>query len=131
MADFDDLYRELGRKIRQVRERRSKKLSQGALAQRLGISRVSMVNIEAGRQHAPLHLLWQIADALGTDLTVLIPNRDELLAASNKSELEQAMMKQIEDFAKGNPDRIKSLAAFARKMDATIEQTRPGRKTNE
>ena len=49
MADFDELYSELGRKIRHVRE--SKQLTQGELAKRLGISRASVVNIEAGRQH--------------------------------------------------------------------------------
>ena len=73
MAEFDELYRELGRKIREARERSGQKLSQEKLAKRLGISRASIVNIEAGRQHAPLHLLWQIAEILGTDLTFLIP----------------------------------------------------------
>src|SRR5580692_8301056 len=102
MADFDDLYRELGRKIRQTRERQGQKLSQESVPQRLGISRASMVNIEAGRQHTPLHLLWQIAELLRSDLTSLIPSRDELLATSNTVELEKAMMKQIEAFAKGD-----------------------------
>ena len=131
MADFDDLYRELGRKIRQARERQGQKLSQGALAQRLGISRASMVNIEAGRQHAPLHLLWQIAELLGSDLTLLIPSRDELLATSNTVELEKAMMKQIEDFAKGDSARIKLLTGFASKLNATIETPRADRKSHE
>jgi DNA-binding XRE family transcriptional regulator len=131
MADFDDLYRELGRKIRQARERQGHKLSQGTLAQRLGISRASMVNIEAGRQHAPLHLLWQIAELLGSDLTLLIPSRDELLATSNTVELEKAMMKQIEDFAKGDSARIKLLTGFASKLNATIESPRSDRKSHE
>ena len=77
MADFDELYQELGRKIRQARERHSQRLSQDVLAKRLGISRASVVNIEAGRQRAPLHVVWQIAELLGTDLTVLIPSREE------------------------------------------------------
>ena len=131
MTDFDDLYRELGRKIRQARERQGQKLSQAALAQRLGISRASMVNIEAGRQRAPLHLLWQIAELLGSDLTLLIPSRDEMLATSNKVDLENAMMKQIEEFAKGDPKRIKLLTGFASKLNATIERPRPDRKSDE
>jgi hypothetical protein len=45
-----------------------------------------MVNIEAGRQRAPLHLLWQIAELLGSDLTLLIPSRDEMVATSNSKE---------------------------------------------
>jgi transcriptional regulator with XRE-family HTH domain len=132
MADSDDLYRELGRKIRQARERFGEKLSQEALAQRLGLSRASMVNIEAGRQRAPLHLLWQIAELLGTDLTMLIPSREEMLATSNRVELEKAMMKQIEDFATGDAGRIKRLAAFASKLNATtIDPARPERKSYE
>ncbi len=71
MTDFDELYRELGRKIRQARERQGERLSQDALAKQLGISRASIVNIEAGRQRTPLHLLWQIAELLGTELTLL------------------------------------------------------------
>jgi DNA-binding XRE family transcriptional regulator len=129
--DFDDLYRELGRKIRQARERQSHKLSQGALAQKLGISRASMVNIEAGRQRAPLHLFWQIAELLQSDLTMLIPSRDEMLATSNKVELENAMMKQIEEFAKGDPKRIKLLTGFASKLNATLEAPHSDRKSHE
>ena len=129
--DFDDLYRELGRKIRQARERQNQKFSQGALARRLGISRASMVNIEAGRQRAPLHLLWQIAESLETDLTLLIPGRDEMLATSHKVEIESAMMKQIEDFAKGDPKRIKLLTGFASKLNATLEVPHSDRKPHE
>jgi len=125
MADAHYLYRELGRKIRHARERSGEKLSQEALAQRLGISRVSMVNIEAGRQRAPMHLLWQIAELLGTDLTMLIPSREEMLATSRKVELEKTMMKQIEEFAAGDPARIRNLAGFASKLNATIESARP------
>lgn len=125
MADLDDLYRELGRKIRQARERSKEKVSQEALSQRLGISRTSMVNIEAGRQHAPLHLLWQIAELLGMDLTLLIPSREEMLATSKQAELERAMIKQIEELAKGDPERLKYLTGFARKLNATIEPGRP------
>ena len=132
MANSDDLYRELGWKIRQARERFGEKLSQEALAQRLGLSRASMVNIEAGRQRAPLHLLWQIAELLGTDLTMLIPSREEMLATSNRVELEKAMMKQIEDFATGDAGRIKRLAAFASKLNATtIDPAHPERKSHE
>jgi len=129
--NFDDLYRELGRKIRQARERQSQKLSQGALAQRLGISRASMVNIEGGRQRAPLHLLWQIAELLRSDLTSLVPSRDEMLATSRKVEIENAMMKQIEEFAKGDPKRIKLLTGFASKLNATFETRHSDKRSHE
>ena len=89
-----------------------------------------MVNIEAGRQRAPLHVLWQIAELLGTDLTMLIPSREEILASSRKVELEKAMMKQIQD-AEDDPARIKYLLGFASKLKATIESAGPDKEQHE
>jgi transcriptional regulator with XRE-family HTH domain len=131
MADFDELYRELGRRIRQARERNGERLSQDALAKRLGISRASVVNIEAGRQRAPLHLLWQIAELLGTDLTQLIPRSEELLAPANQVRLDKEMMKQIEEAANGDPGAIKVLTGFVGKLKSTIEAPRSSRKSHE
>ena len=128
MADSDDLYRELGRKIREARERPGQKISQDKLAKRLDISRASIVNIEAGRQHAPLHLLWQIAEVLGTDLTLLIPRREELLSPANPVRLDKNMMKQIEEAANGNAETAKVLTGFVSKLKTTIETQRPTRK---
>ena len=130
MAQFDDLYRELGRKIRETRERPGQKLSQEKLAKRLNISRASIVNIEAGRQHAPLHLLWQIAEALGTDLTLLIPRREDLILAPDSVSLGDDMMRQIEHEAKGDPDTIKVLTEIIVKLKTSLEKQRLPRKSN-
>ena len=113
MTDFDEIYRGVGRKIRQTRE--NQRLSQDSLAQRLGISRTSMVNIEAGRQRAPLHVLWQIAELLETKLILLIPSPEELLAPQNQTVLDKEMMKQIEEVANGDPATIKVLTGFVTK----------------
>ena len=113
MTDFDEIYREVGRKIRQTRE--NQHLSQDSLAKRLGISRTSMVNIEAGRQRTPLHVLWQIAELLETKLTLLIPTPEELLAPQNQTVLDREMMKQIEEVANGDPATIKVLTGFVTK----------------
>jgi transcriptional regulator with XRE-family HTH domain len=131
MADFDELYRELGRRIRQARERNGERLSQDALAKRLGISRASVVNIEAGRQRAPLHLLWQIAELFGTDLTQLIPKTEELLAPANQVRLDKEMMKQIEEASNGDPGTMKVLTGLVGKLKATIESPHSSRKTDE
>ena len=131
MADFDELYRELGRKVRQARQREGQRLSQDELAKRLGISRASVVNIEAGRQRAPLHLLWQIAEVLGTDLTSMIPSREELLPHAKNVELDREMMKQIEDAANGDANTLKVLTGFVGKLTATIETRRSDRKSHE
>ena len=129
MTDFDEIYRGVGRKIRQTRE--NQHLSQDSLAQRLGISRTSMVNIEAGRQHTPLHVLWQIAELLGTDLTQLIPTNEELLAPAKQVRLDKEMMKQIEEAANGDPGTIQVLTGFVGKLKATIETPRSSRKPHE
>lgn len=131
MTDFDELYRELGRKIRQARERQGERLSQDALAKQLGISRASIVNIEAGRQRTPLHLLWQIAELLGTELTLLIPTREDLLAPTNQVQLEREMMKRIEDATKGDPSKLKALTGLVRKLQAAIDTPRPDGKSHE
>ena len=131
MADYDELYRELGRRIRRARERNSEGLSQDALAKRLGISRASVVNIEGGRQRAPLHLLWQIAEVLGTDLTFLIPRKEELLPTADQVRLDKEMIEQIEEAANGDPGTIRVLTGFVSKLKATIETPRSSRKTHE
>ena len=131
MADFDELYRELGRRIRQARERNGEGLSQDALAKQLGISRASVVNIEAGRQRAPLHLLWQIAQLLGTDLTSLIPRNEELLAPAIHERIDREMIKKIEELAEGDPGTIKLMTGFASMLIRTIEKPHSGRKPNE
>lgn len=113
MTDFDEIYRGVGRKIRQTRE--SQHLSQDSLAQQLGISRTSMVNIEAGRQRAPLHVLWQIAELLETKLTLLIPTPQELLAPQSHAVLDKEMMEQIEEVANGDLAIIKVLTGFVTK----------------
>lgn len=131
MTDTEELYRELGRKIREARERNGEKLSQEKLAKRLKVSRASIVNIEAGRQHAPLHLLWKIAEALGTDLALLIPRRQDLLVAADAVQLDRNMIKQIEDAANGNPETVKVLTGFVSKLKTTIETQLPTESPNE
>lgn len=56
-------YEALGAKIAEARKRLG--LSQLALAGRVGISRATMVGIEAGKQGVPVHTLVWIANALG------------------------------------------------------------------
>lgn len=125
MAEFDALYRTLGRKIRAARERAE--LSQQRLADRLAVSRASIVNVEAGRQRPPLHLLWKIAEALGTDLVLLIPRRDELTVTEIPVRLDRATIKQIEDFANGDPEAMKELTGLVSKLKTTIEAKKPGK----
>jgi transcriptional regulator with XRE-family HTH domain len=129
MADFDELYGEVGRRLRQARVTQG--LSQERLAQQLGVSRASVVNIEAGRQRAPLHLLWQFSEALGTDLSLLVPRREELSPTGKETALDPAMVKQIREAANNDPDAVKVLTRLASKLKATIEIDSPVRKAHD
>lgn len=70
------LYRTVGENIKKCRAQRG--ITQEQLAILISLSRTSVVNIEQGRQHPPLHLLLQIADCLSVTLHELIPNQSEL-----------------------------------------------------
>jgi len=121
MSDDEFLYQAVGEKIRHVRERSRPKLSQAQLATRLGVSRASIVNIEAGRQHAPLHVLWKIAGVLGTELALLIPQRDELLETQVPIKLDERTISQIETAANGDPETRRQLTGFISKTKARME----------
>jgi DNA-binding XRE family transcriptional regulator len=120
MAASDGLYKQIGLKIREARKHHSK-LSQDRLAKRLGISRASVVNIEAGRQHAPIHLLWQIAEILGTDLILLIPRRDEFKSPAAPIQLDKKTIQKIKLVANGDAATQKRLAGFISKFKTTLE----------
>jgi len=61
-------YEDFGERVRRARG----SMSQAALGALVGISRASISNIEAGRQHPPLHLLPRLARALGVEPAQLI-----------------------------------------------------------
>lgn len=71
------LYELVGQKVE--RQRREAKLSQTQLAQRCGLARGSIANIESGNQRPTLHTLWSLADALNVDMRSFLPSRDEFL----------------------------------------------------
>jgi transcriptional regulator with XRE-family HTH domain len=121
MADDDTLYRVIGARIRDSRKRSAERFSQARLAKHLDVSRASIVNIEAGRQHAPLHLLWRIAEVLGTDLVSLIPRRTDLLPTERSAKLNDVMRKQIKSEAGGNTSLEKKLTGIVGRLLTTIE----------
>jgi len=70
----DRLYRLIGERVRARRGT----LTQSQLADRVGLGRTSITNLESGSQRMPLHYLARIADALGCDVRDLLPSRQEL-----------------------------------------------------
>lgn len=113
--DEDRLYRLIGERIRAARERVAPKLSQARLAEKLGVSRASIVNIEAGRQRAPVHVLWQIAEILSVEIGFLIPTHAEYVEEGAPVRLDAEIVEQIEEAANGDPATRRLLTAFISK----------------
>jgi transcriptional regulator with XRE-family HTH domain len=61
---------DFGSAVRRLRERRG--MTQADLAERVGLGRTSMTNLESGKQNPPLSLLPTLARALGVDPERLI-----------------------------------------------------------
>jgi transcriptional regulator with XRE-family HTH domain len=68
------VYEGLGRLIRARRE--VLKLTQDALASRVGLTRTSITNLERGRQKIQIHTLYSIAAALEVEPALLLPPVD-------------------------------------------------------
>lgn len=111
-ADEEALYRAVGERIRTARERHPARLSQAALAKNLEISRASIVNIEAGRQHAPLYLLWRIAQHLDVELLSLIPSTADLAAAPSAAILDEEMREELKKYTNGDAATESALSSF-------------------
>jgi transcriptional regulator with XRE-family HTH domain len=81
-----DIRKEFGRTLRLVRKKVG--LSQQELADRVTLSRPSIVNIELGRQGISLDQLYVFAGALGIGAVELLPNIAPVLGGSLLRQLE-------------------------------------------
>lgn len=111
-ADEEALYRAVGERIRTARERQPARLSQATLAMQLEISRASIVNIEAGRQHAPLYLLWKIARHLDVELLSLIPSTADLAVTPSTAILDDEMREKLKMYTNGDAATESALSSF-------------------
>ena len=113
IPDSEKLYELVGQKVE--RQRREARLSQTKLAQRCGLARGSIANIEIGNQRPTLHTLWSIADALGVDMRSFFPSRDEFL----QSEVGTASPKitgRLKKAAGESENQVASFIASSRKV---------------
>jgi transcriptional regulator with XRE-family HTH domain len=77
-SNVDWFYRGFGERLRAAR---GKRLTQEELGQRVGLSRTSIANLEAGRQRVPLHMLYVFARELGVPAASLLPDRRDMATA--------------------------------------------------
>lgn len=104
------LYRIIGARIREAREKNH--INHDQLAQKVGISRSSVVNIEKGRQRLPLHLMWDIADELGVEPYNFIPSRSDIHKQPITNEIDDKTLKMIDEKSQGNPEIRKKMIEF-------------------
>jgi transcriptional regulator with XRE-family HTH domain len=99
----ESIYRHIGAVIRKGRRKFKPRLTQEALAQRVGISRASLANIETGRQSVLVHQLYALAAALD-----LAP-ADFLLPASDsgaRAEWDQRLPDDLKPLQKNQIARL-------------------------
>jgi transcriptional regulator with XRE-family HTH domain len=75
-----ELHRLIGDTLR--RRRKQIGMTQTDLAEEIGLLRTSITNIEAGRQRAPLHVLYNICVALDIEVRDILPTNEEALQRS-------------------------------------------------
>ena len=90
-GSVDDLYGQFGRQFRAARKGAG--LTQQEVAERVGLTRTSITNIERGIQHISLRQLYLLAAAVGCHPAQLLPRPEEatgdLLAAPALKALEK------------------------------------------
>ncbi|MDR7279807.1 helix-turn-helix domain-containing protein [Catenuloplanes atrovinosus] len=113
LDDVDDFYVEVGRRIRSARM--SIGMTQSQLGIKVGLTRTSITNLEAGRQRLPLHTFAAIENALGVASgSLLAPH-----STNTKTQLAQA----IEQHLTSAPITTRE---FVQKLIAQLEPTNEG-----
>jgi transcriptional regulator with XRE-family HTH domain len=85
VVSSDNVYTVVGKRVRAGRAQ--VRLTQDQLAQRVGLTRSSITNLELGRQKIQVHTLCAIADALRLPVTSLLPDKPTAVSSTIKDEL--------------------------------------------
>ena len=64
--------------------RRGTRLTQQGLANRVGVTRTTIANLETGRQHLTVEVLYAIMDALDVDVTDVLPSIEDARAEARR-----------------------------------------------
>lgn len=96
-VNLDTFYKDLGNLIRKARV--DADISQDILAQQLGLTRASIVNIEKGRQRPMIHTILELATILKVNFASLIPGASviDTPPASSPSFAEDEFEKIVSD----------------------------------
>jgi transcriptional regulator with XRE-family HTH domain len=103
--EVDHFYTTVGNRVRRARAGRG--MTQSALAQRIGFTRSSVANLEAGRQRIALHLFVQIARALDCEPAKLIP------AITGTSRVDDTMLEELTEHLADTPETTREFVRGA------------------
>jgi transcriptional regulator with XRE-family HTH domain len=119
----ESVYHHIGALIRSRRKKFKPRLTQEKLANRIGISRASLANIEIGRQTVPVHQLYAFAEALD-----LSPS-DFLLPANDTGARGEWDERMPEDLKPLQKDQIARLLADTQTKPSREEEERRAKPT--
>jgi len=106
-AGIEDFYALVGSKVRSARL--AAEISQEFLANKVGLTRSSVANLEAGRQRIALHLFAAIAHSLNKDTCELLPERSQSHRVSIISDLQEELAdspETMQSFVRGAVARL-------------------------
>ncbi len=105
--DDNEIYKEVGKKIKEIRERLG--FSQLHIANTLGIGYQSLRRYENGETPIPLHLLNQLADYFDVPLSELLPDKTDKKSFDNDKNilLEKNIFQLRKIYETGNEKAIK------------------------
>ena len=104
-------YSTIGRKISDARKKA--KYKQEVFASLLNLSRSSIVNIEKGRQHPSIHLLWEIAIKLKVNFIDLMPQ------SLPTNDVDAELIKEIQRLPKSEEQTKKSITGFLQEIQSS------------
>ncbi len=106
MDDHKAFYEEVGRRIRDARNRCNPRLTQQGLANLVSLTRTSITNVEKGRQKLLLHTLADMAKALQVEPASLLPKLE--------AEPERVLEDALKDRPRSEKEWVKSVVTAAR-----------------
>jgi transcriptional regulator with XRE-family HTH domain len=80
MVDRDALYSQIGEKVRLLRINMS--LNQEDVSKKVGMTRSSIAQIEAGKQAVSIYTLYRLGEVLNRPITDILPSADQFDAYS-------------------------------------------------